>query len=437
MRIQQCPHCGAENSVKRTKCYQCQRELGAPPTEPEEAPPVADSRWGALEMSRRAPQKKLRPFGGVVSTPAARIPAAARAPAPAPRPRGYIPARRRSLLYVRRMTAFFRQFQSLSKAGFPTAQACRELERTAPAQLRGVAREMRMEAEAGKPISTVLERHPGLFYPWHLGLVRAAEAAGTLPAAFDQIAHAYEVEWETRTALLWRITFYGCFGIPMILLSLPGILLMTLPIPKDGWTIPTIIQALEHLALTVSLPIGAGLVGLVLLWQILGAMAWFLALQQRMVVRLPVIGGISRATAMERYLATFGLLLQAGVPIADSAELAALAAGNAYLTPRLLRVVGELREGVPLTQALMVTGALDEDTMHLMATGEVSGALPEMLSRAATILRQETDQKRRMALRVAGILMGVLWLVGAGALVLFGVQTYFNFIFRAAEWFTE
>jgi type II secretory pathway component PulF len=90
-----------------------------------------------------------------------------------------------------------------------------------------------------------------------------------------------------------------------------------------------------------------------------------------------------------------------------------------------------------LTQALMVTGALDEDTMHLMATGEVSGALPEMLSRAATILRQETDQKRRMALRVAGILMGVLWLVGAGALVLFGVRTYFDFVFRAAEWFTE
>ena len=435
MRMQPCPHCGAENSIKRTKCYHCQRELSAPGGELEDAPPVADSRWSALEMSRRARQRPLRPFGGAVSTPAARVPAAARKRAAVGRPRGWVPARRRSLAYVRRMSAFYRQLQSLSRSGFPIAQACREMERNAPAPLRRVAREMRTEAEAGKPVSGVLERHRELVYPWHIGLIRAAEAAGTLPEAFDQIAHAYEVEWETRTALLWRLTVYAFFGIPMILLSLPGILLITQPIPKDGWTIPTIIQTLKHLLLTVSLPIGGGLVVLLVGWQILGAMPWFLAWQQRMVVRIPVIGALSRATALERYLGTFGLLLQAGVPIADSAELAALAAGNASLTPRLLQVVGELREGVPLTQALIATGALDEDTLNLMATGEMSGSLPEMLSRSATVLRQETDQKRRMALRMAGIALGVLWLVLAGGLVLFAVRAYFDFIFRAVEWF--
>ena len=435
MRMQPCPHCGAENSIKRAKCYHCQRELSAPGGELEDAAPVADSRWGALEMSRRARQRPLRPFGGAVSTPAGRVPAAARKRAAGGRPRGWVPARRRSLAYVRRMSAFYRQFQSLSRSGFPIAQACREMERNAPAPLRRVAREMRTEAEAGKPISGVLARHGELVYPWHIGLIRAAEAAGTLPEAFDQIAHAYEVEWQTRTALLWRLTVYGFFGIPMILLSLPGILLITQPIPKAGWTIPTIIQTLKHLLLTVSLPIGGGLVVLLVGWQILGAMPWFLAWQQRMVVRIPVIGALSRATALERYLGTFGLLLQAGVPIADSAELAALAAGNASLTPRLLQVVGELREGVPLTQALIATGALDEDTVNLMATGEMSGALPEMLSRSATVLRQETDQKRRMALRVAGIALGVLWLVLAGGLFLFAVRAYFDFIFRAVEWF--
>jgi len=69
----------------------------------------------------------------------------------------------------------------------------------------------------------------------------------------------------------------------------------------------------------------------------------------------------------------------------------------------------------------------------LAATGEVSGTLPDMLARAARYYREETDAKRRMLLRVAGLAVGLIWMVCAGAVFIMGAVSYFDFVFRAGD----
>jgi type II secretory pathway component PulF len=434
MRMRSCPHCGAENSTRRSTCYQCEKPLApGPPPASESAPrnSAPASRWDAIEVSRTGRGKTRR-------TSTDSIPTAATPSPPARKTAGRsVPIVRRSVGHVRRMGVFFHELHTLVRSGITITAACRELERRAPAMLRPVARDMAEAAENGRPVSEAMQQYHTLFYPWHLGVIRAAEIGAFLPEAFEQIAHAYEVEWETRTALRLRLFVYSLLGMPAILFSLPLLLTVAQPIPTEGWTPETVIATVIHYFKTVSLPIAAGLVGLSLVWQALQSVAWFQVFQQGLVLRLPIVGRVARAAALDRYLATLGLMLRGGLPIASAAEEAALAAGNPVLTPRLLGFVPELREGVPLSSLLSATRMFNADTLNMAATGEVSGDLPDMLARAAGYYREENEAKRRMLLRVAGITIGVLWIVLMGAITLFGVRVYFDFAFRIYDWMTE
>ncbi|HUU54775.1 MAG TPA: type II secretion system F family protein [Armatimonadota bacterium] len=335
------------------------------------------------------------------------------------------------------MGVFFRELHTLTRTGISIAAACREVERRSPSNLRPVAHEMAEAAEAGQPISDALEAYRSLFYPWHLGVVRASEVGGFMPEAFEQIAHAYEVEWETRSTLRLRLFVYSALGTPAILLSAPLILTVAQPIPPEGWTPQSVIETVVYYFRTVSLPIALGLVGLLLIWQMLQAVVWFQTLQQAIVLRLPLVGRVAKTAALDRYLATLGLMLRGGLPIASAAEEAALAAGSPVLTPKLLDLVPGLREGVPLSSLLAEARIFDPDTLNMAATGEVSGSLPDMLARASGYYREENEAKRRMLLRLAGVVFGVLWLCVFGALIYVGLRTYFDFAFRTYDWMME
>jgi type II secretory pathway component PulF len=332
------------------------------------------------------------------------------------------------------MGVFFRELHTLTRAGIAIAPACREVERRTPARLRVVAAEMAAATEAGSRISSVLENHPALIYPWHLGVIRAAEVGAFMPEAFDQIARAYETEWETRAALRLRMFFYLLVGLPAILTTLPVVLFLRQPIPDfDAWNTQYVIRGLLHQAETVSLPILAGVIALIVIWQLLGRWAWFQGAQQRVVVRLPLVGKVARGSALERYMGTLGLMLRGGVPIAQAAEEAALAAGNADMSPKLLDFVPRLREGATLSSLLAQSRLLDADSLSMAATGEIAGALPDMLARAAGYYRADLEARRRALLRLAGVAIGLLWAVCVGVVFITGALSYFDFIFRAGD----
>jgi type II secretory pathway component PulF len=429
MRMAACPHCGAQNSIKRATCYQCEQPLTPEQTTAPESTerPQAASRWEAIGTETgRAPVPPM------TST----SPSSVQAPAEW-RPRRFVPARRQALRHVREMGIFFRQLHAQTKAGITLTAACRELERSAPARMRPMAGAMTAATDAGSPISEVLDHYATFFYPWHLGIIRAAESAGFLPEAFDQIAQAYETEWETRAALRLQTFFYTTFGLPAVLIALPLILTVAQPIPEEGWTPQTLIATIIHLFQTISLPIAAGLLVLLLVWQGLQSTAWFQAVQQKVVLRLPLVGRVARAAALDRYMGTLGLMLRGGLPIARAAEEAAYAAGNAELTPKLLDFVPQLREGVPLARLLAESRLFDTDTLNMAATGETTGALPDMLTRAAGYYRADTESRRKILLQVAKVAFFLLWAGIAGGLFFLGLRTYFDFAFRTYDWMME
>lgn len=450
MRMQKCPHCGADNSLKRTTCYQCQQEFPSrviarragsePPSRP-----AANSRWEAIEPVKRPATKPLSESipARIERAPTEAVPsqAARSAPTPAsgsprPLPRRAV-APRNSITHVRQMAVFYRELHSLLKAGITVSTACREMEHRVPLRFRPLARDMGAAAEAGKPISAVLTHYRDLIYPWHLGVVRAAESAGALPEAVGQIADAYEEEWKTRAEIALRLFLYGNIGIPLVLLALPVILMLNQPFPKEGWTNEYTVQLLKRFFLTVSLPIGGGLVGLIITWKLLSATAWCQALQHRAILLIPGLGSVSRTGAVARYLSTLAMLLKAGVPVSESVEEAALAAGNAALTPRLLKVAPQVQAGVGLAQAMRDTRVFDGDTLRLAGTGEMTGSLPEMLDRAAQYCLDKYTSQRRVLMKLAGVAFTVTFGVIVCLIVVWGARSYFDAMFRGLEWLEQ
>jgi len=438
MRVQQCPHCGAENSAKRTTCYQCQAAFTSYTVARREQPkggkrPAANSRWEAIEPVKRPPPP--RPLSESVS---ARVePAPTETPPPIAPPRRAVVKPRSSIKHVRDMAMFYRNLHALLKAGINLAAACHQLELRVPFRFRGLAREMATAAEAGKPVSSVLENYRELIYPWHLGVVQAAESAGSLPEAVDQIATAYEEEWKTRAQIALRLFLYGNVGLPLVLIAIPIILTINQPFPKEGWTHEYTLQLLRRFFLTISLPIGLGLLAFLVIWKILSGTAWFQAIQHRAVLLIPVVGEVSKTGARGRYLSTLAMLLKAGVPLSESVEEAAMAAGNAAITPRLLTIAPKVQRGVPLAQAMQETRVFDGDTLRLAGTGEMTGSLPEMLGRAAQYCLEKHESQRRNLMKLAGVAFTFAFGVIVCIVVVWGARSYFYAMFRGLEWLEQ
>jgi type II secretory pathway component PulF len=210
------------------------------------------------------------------------------------------------------------------------------------------------------------------------------------------------------------------------------------PIPEVGWTLELYVAALLQNARAVSLPIVLGIVGLVVMWRILSYARWFQGLQQRVAIRLPFVGKIARRAALGRYTGALGLMLQGGVPVGEAAEEAALAAGHAAFTPRLLKAAAALRSGTPLSQAVVEAKLFEFETMGMIATGDESGAAPEMLQQVASYYRQENEAALRMIRRAAWAVIGAFWAIIAGAVIVVGLRVYYlDFIFRVPEWIGE
>ncbi len=212
---------------------------------------------------------------------------------------------------------------------------------------------------------------------------------------------------------------------------------LSAPIPKEGWTPQTAMAQMIHDFLTTSVPIGAGIVAAVIGWQLLGAVPWFQAFQQRLVMAIPLVGRVSSLGALERYLSTLGMLLQGGVPVTDATEHAAMAAGNAVLTPRLLRVSTAVQQGQPLAQALLDARAFDSETLQLAGTGEMTGSLPDMLGRASGYYRERHEAARRNLIRLLFVAFSVFFGIIVAMIVIKGALAYFDYMFRGLDWMME
>ncbi|MFS8639469.1 MAG: type II secretion system F family protein [Symbiobacteriaceae bacterium] len=327
------------------------------------------------------------------------------------RPR--VPTRDRAL--------FFRQMATMVRAGLSLGAALRSVAEQGSRRMRPIATGLRREIEGGRSLHEAMSRFPEAFHRVHVALIRSAELTGTLDEVLDRLARDEErrlkTEGKIRSALAYPI-----FVLVVAAAVMAVMVYFVLPtfvgiFQQLGIPLPWTTRVLVSLA---SRPLYGYLflVGLAAL----GAVAWLYvrspegrARLDAFKLRAPLLGPLVRSLVLARLTRGLATMFRSGFPILDSLEAAGEVAGNTVLRTAMEEVRRSVEQGASLAEALRIAGAFPPLLVDMVAVGERTGALDELLDRAAALYEEEADE------RLAGLtsLLEPVLVVAMGGVVAF------------------
>ncbi|MBS1716909.1 MAG: type II secretion system F family protein [Armatimonadetes bacterium] len=304
---------------------------------------------------------------------------------------------------------FFRQFAAMEKAGVPMVSALETLSNQShSAKLKEIVLELRDHVNHGRPISAGLQRYPEVFSPLTVSLVRAGEAGGFLPDAMRQIADYLVDEIELKR-LYKKITFQP----KMVLIASIVIYIATNAfLASVGKGKPLYSPLIDP---RVWLVLGPVLIGLFAYFRIGLANQALRYGFDKYVLWVPYLGNTLKQYSMAKFGRAFGALYEGGVPAGTAAEMAADSCDNEYLRSLIHPASQKLQEGAPIAPTLAVTGAFDPIVLNMLATGETTGNVNDMLTKMADYYEDEAKLRSKQLAEVTGIAL----LLCAGIYVLF------------------
>jgi general secretion pathway protein F len=280
-----------------------------------------------------------------------------------------------------------RQLATLIRAGIPLVESLTAIvEQTQKEQLKRALATVRDQVNEGTALADGLRAHPKLFADYYVNMVHAGEQSGTLEAVLDRLADFTEAQGRMRSKVTAALAY------PIIMAVLGAIIvgiLMVVVVPQVttifrdfGKDLPWYTEAL----VSVSHFIGrwwwaaiAGLVGVVLLFRQWKRSASGRKVWDRFVLRVPIAGDIAMKVAIARFARTLSTLLHSGVPILRAMEITRNVMGNAELEGIVDSARLSVQEGESIAVPLKRSGRFDPIVTHMIAVGERSGQLEQML----------------------------------------------------------
>jgi type IV pilus assembly protein PilC len=300
---------------------------------------------------------------------------------------------------IRDLTVFSRQFATMVNAGLALLQSLDILSnQTESPVLRTTLRGVRTDVEAGLPLSQALGKHPHIFSRLYVDLVRAGETGGVLDVILLRLATYLEkmesLRRKVRTAMAYPVTVVSVamlitfglitFGIPVFAKLYEGFGAQ-LPLPTR------ILIALSSFLRQFFLVIVALLAGSIILFQRWRSTQAGARRFDAFMLRVPIIGGLLLKTAIARFTRTFGILLSSGVPVLEALEVVANTAGNKIIEAATLRSRAGIKEGETIAAPLERTSVFPPMVTQMIAVGEETGELSDMLIKIADFYDEEVD----------------------------------------------
>jgi general secretion pathway protein F len=317
-----------------------------------------------------------------------------------------------------------RQMATLLASGLTMEQALAALIEEAEVPLtREVLAGVKAEIMAGASFAGALGSYSGSFPEFYRALVHGGEESGALPTVLQHLADYLDarqaLRHKTSLALLYPI-LVGVVAIAIV----GGLLVYVVPqvvqvFQQSRQALPWLTRALIGLSefLRAAWPYLA-------LAGVGGAVAARMALRRdaprrrwhALLLRLPWLGPLIRGVDTSRFASTLAILVGGGVPLLAALASGARVMGNMVLREAVERAIERVREGMSLARALGETRAFPPLLVHLVASGEVSGKLEQMLSRAASLETQALE--RRLAVFVTLLEPVMILVMGAAVLLI-------------------
>ena len=298
------------------------------------------------------------------------------------------------------ISRFTRQFATMIGAGLPMVQ-CLEImaSQTDSKELAKVITQVKEGVQGGATLADALARHPKVFDQLYSNMVQAGEVGGALDAILMRLA-AYREKSDqlirkVKGAMVYPsvivvvaagVTFGMLTFIVPVFAKMFGGLNAELPMPTQY--VLAISHFLQDYFLLLIISMIAFVVG-ILWWKKTPTGA---LLFDKFMLMTPIFGNLIRKSAVARFTRTLGTLLSSGVSIIEAMEITAKTAGNVVIANAINKAVLSIAEGDTITGPLKESGVFPPMVTQMIAVGEKTGGLDEMLSKIADFYDEEVDE---------------------------------------------
>jgi type IV pilus assembly protein PilC len=300
---------------------------------------------------------------------------------------------------TRDIVIFTRQFATMINSGLPLVQALDILaKQTENKVLSGVTKEVVYDVESGHTLADALSKHPNAFTELYKNMVSAGEAGGIL----DTILLRLATFLEKNDAIIRKVK--GAMIYPAVIFSVAAICVVVLLI----FVIPTFQNMFASVNMELPLPTrmvilmsdilqgywwAMGLGGFAMFY---GTKKWYTTpsgqlVLDKLMLNLPVLGDMLRKSAVSRFTRTLGTLISSGVSILDGLEITAKTAGNRVIHDAVMGSRTSIAGGETIAQPLEKSGVFPPMVTSMIAVGEATGGLDEMLTKIADFYDEEVD----------------------------------------------
>ena len=334
---------------------------------------------------------------------------------------------------MRNLAVFSRQFATLIQSGMPMLRSLYTLEeQTQDEMLKPAIASLRADVEAGSSLNQAMERQPGIFDPLYRSMVQAGEGSGRLEQSLDRVAIQLEkldaLRRQVKSAMMYPAVVFTVAMIVMIVIVafvVPVFVGIFEEIASENGTsselpLMTKITVGVSEAVTSKFYIVAPLLALAayifIRWKKSerGRTAW-----DRFKLRIPMkIGDVVQKVALARWSRTFSGTVASGVPILQAIQISGQTAGNAVIQEAMDNVYVSVKKGGSIAKPLEEASVFPPMVSHMVAVGEESGQLEQMLEKIADFYDAEVDAKVKALTSLIEPVMIVLVGVVVGFIVI-------------------
>ena len=334
---------------------------------------------------------------------------------------------------MRNLAVFSRQFATLIQSGMPMLRSLYTLEeQTQDEMLKPAIASLRADVEAGSSLNQAMERQPGIFDPLYRSMVQAGEGSGRLEQSLDRVAIQLEkldaLRRQVKSAMMYPAVVFTVAIIVMIVIVafvVPVFVGIFEEIASENGTsselpLMTKITVGVSEAVTSKFYIVAPLLAVAAYIFIRlkkserGRTAW-----DRFKLRIPMkIGDVVQKVALARWSRTFSGTVASGVPILQAIQISGQTAGNAVIQEAMDNVYASVKKGGSIAKPLEEASVFPPMVSHMVAVGEESGQLEQMLEKIADFYDAEVDAKVKALTSLIEPVMIVLVGVVVGFIVI-------------------
>ncbi len=325
------------------------------------------------------------------------------------------------------ITIFSRQFATMIGAGLSLTKCLSILgQQTESPALRVIITQIGKDVESGQSLSDAMSKHPKVFPPIFVNMVRSGETGGVLDEVLNRVADHFEREDMIKGRIKSAMTYPAAMG-SLVLIILVAMLIFVVPtfqtmFSSMGGTLPLPTQILVNISEGArGLP---GLLTVVFVIAFVVAFRWWKSTEAGLYawdsikLRMPVFGKLIRKMALSRFTRTFGTLVSAGVPILSALDIVGSTSGNEVIHRAVRKVRSAIKEGETIAKPLSENPIFPAMVVQMISVGEETGALDAMLGKVAEFYDEEvTAGVDGLTSLIEPIMMATLGLVVGGIVI--------------------